>query len=303
MSLIFIMLGMIGIRRYLHRYFISLGEGNEHSELNFILLVISVLLIVVAGSIINDYFDVRSDRVNRPLRVVVDKKLKKRWAIIFHWTFSCLALLIAIYLSWYYSTFVFVIVHALSILLLWLFCVSWKKKSFIGTITIAFLIVLVAFITIEWTKLDTSISSSIFRKIPDQTFGIPMVFVIIAYIMIIFLQIIARELFKNIENVRGDIASNNKTLIVILGIPNSKRIIKFIIILFPIFYISFLIISFYLSLSIHWSYTWAIFLIALINLGIFFSLHQEKYIISIGNLKLFTEMTVLLMIIHFFVLG
>src|SRR5437764_15480793 len=51
---------------------------------DFILLSLSSVLIAAAGYIINDYFDLSIDRVNKPQRVVVEKIIKRRWAIIWH---------------------------------------------------------------------------------------------------------------------------------------------------------------------------------------------------------------------------
>jgi len=300
MSLIFIVCGMVGLKHYLQQHFQTISKVQP-SEFTFWLLVISVLLITSGGSIINDYFDVRTDRVNRPLRVIVDKQLKKRWAIIFHWTFNCLAFCIAVYLSWYYRTLTFVIVHTIAILLLWNYSIAWKKKTFIGNISVPFLIVLLTFVTIQWAKLDMSIKGDYMQILIDKIFDVPIVFVIISYMQIIFLQMIARDLFKNIENIRGDIANNNHTLVVVLGIEHSKKIIRFIIILPPIMYLCFLLLGHFLSLSINWTKIWAISLITLINIGIYISLKQKKYIVSVNNLKLFTEIAIILMIVHLFI--
>src|SRR5215207_5726604 len=43
------------------------------------------VLIAAAGYIINDYFDLNIDRVNKPEKLVVDKVIKRRWAILWHW--------------------------------------------------------------------------------------------------------------------------------------------------------------------------------------------------------------------------
>ena len=52
------------------------------------LLVASSVLIAAAGYIINDYFDMHIDSVNKPDKVVVDKQVKRRWAIMWHLVLS-----------------------------------------------------------------------------------------------------------------------------------------------------------------------------------------------------------------------
>jgi len=54
----------------------------------FYLLALSSVLIAAAGYIINDYFDLNIDRVNKPDRLVVEKLIKRRWTIIWHWILS-----------------------------------------------------------------------------------------------------------------------------------------------------------------------------------------------------------------------
>ena len=54
----------------------------------FALLSLSSVLIAAAGYIINDYFDLNIDRINKPGRVVVEKVIKRRWAIVWHWVLS-----------------------------------------------------------------------------------------------------------------------------------------------------------------------------------------------------------------------
>lgn len=47
------------------------------SDFYFFILVLSTLLITAAGYAINDYFDTRTDRLNKPERVVIDRKISR----------------------------------------------------------------------------------------------------------------------------------------------------------------------------------------------------------------------------------
>ena len=67
---------------------------------DFFLLSLSSVLIAAAGYIINDYFDLNIDRINKPEKIVVEKIIKRRWAIIWHWILSGMGILIGFYLSW-----------------------------------------------------------------------------------------------------------------------------------------------------------------------------------------------------------
>ena len=69
------------------------------TEIDFFLLVLSTVLIAAAGYIINDYFDIRIDEVNRPATNLVGKTIKRRIAIVSHTTFNILGVLIGLYVS------------------------------------------------------------------------------------------------------------------------------------------------------------------------------------------------------------
>src|ERR1700743_3808854 len=74
-------------------------QPHKLTPLLFYLLTASSVLIAAAGYIINDYFDLNIDRVNKPNRLVVDKIIKRRWTILWHWILSGIGLLISFYVS------------------------------------------------------------------------------------------------------------------------------------------------------------------------------------------------------------
>jgi len=63
------------------------------------LLSVSTMLIAAAGYIINDYYDVKIDFINKPDRVVVGRSITRRYALFLHGIFSGMGILIGIYLS------------------------------------------------------------------------------------------------------------------------------------------------------------------------------------------------------------
>src|SRR5207249_9067458 len=66
----------------------------------FIALIAASVLIAAAGYIINDYFDLNIDLVNKPNKLVVDKIIKRRWAIIWHLVLSGAGVLCSAYVAW-----------------------------------------------------------------------------------------------------------------------------------------------------------------------------------------------------------
>src|SRR5690348_9789169 len=76
------------------------GFELQLSNINFFLLVLSTVMIAAAGYIINDYFDVNIDKINKPERMVIDKGVKRRVAIGAHTLINILAILIGLYVSY-----------------------------------------------------------------------------------------------------------------------------------------------------------------------------------------------------------
>src|SRR5580698_2522985 len=105
----------------------------------FYLLAFSSVLIAAAGYIINDYFDLNIDRVNKPDRLVVDKLIKRRWAIIWHWVLSGFGVLIGVYISWKIRNILIGTTHIVTVVMLWFYSTTFKRKLIIGNIIISLL--------------------------------------------------------------------------------------------------------------------------------------------------------------------
>jgi len=67
---------------------------------NFILLSVASVLIAAAGYIINDYFDINIDQINKPTANVVDKIVSRRWAMAWHFVLSGFGIILSAWLAW-----------------------------------------------------------------------------------------------------------------------------------------------------------------------------------------------------------
>lgn len=280
LNLLIIVLTMVGIRKYM----LLFTENNEISVINFWLLVFSTILIAAAGNIINDYFDVRADRVNRPQSVIIGKHIKRRWAIVLHWNFNIAAFTIAIYLGWYYQSFVFLIIHFTSISFLWWYSVSLKKKPVIGNFVIAILTVLVIYLTQKFILIDGYPTDYTRSDLYDTTFFIPSLHVIQIFMAMAFIQNFAREIIKDVEDVKGDTVIGARTIPMLMGKSFTTKLIGTLLLLFPVIYFIG-IFSFFESFD--WFSSLPITLAAVTNSIAFvaaFSLEQQKAITWMKNL-------------------
>ncbi len=191
------------------------------AEINFFLLVLSTVLIAAAGYIINDYFDVGIDRVNKPERMVIDKGIKRRVAMLYHTFFTVIAILIAIYVALRVGPIKLAAVHVLCAAGLWFYSTTFKRKFLIGNILISIFTALVPLIVgvyelIAVREAYTPIYSDLsLREEWTYVLGISFFAFILTWI---------REIIKDMEDVEGDEKYGCKTMPIVLGIQTSKWI-------------------------------------------------------------------------------
>lgn len=288
-NLLIIVLTMVGVRSYLLQF----GMESDFSEFNFWLLVFSTVVIAAAGNIINDYFDVRADRLNRPHSVIVGKHIKRRWAIVLHWSFNVIAFCIALYLGWYYQSFLFLIIHFSSITFLWWYSVSLKKKPIIGNLVVSFLTVLVIYLVQQFVSMDNySVQTT-----NDTIFDIPFSYIVWIFMGMAFVQNFAREIIKDAEDVQGDLVIGARTIPMILGNKATIRLIGIVLLLFPLIYFTGILFFFE---KFNWLGSLPITLAAITNVFIFFTAFFSKEEQSVIFIKRLLKLSMFLGVIYLF---
>lgn len=201
-NLLAILLTMIGVAYFLHKQ--NPYEVIDFDAFHYGLLVFSTLVIAAAGHIINDYFDLKADRINKPDDLILSKYLNKRWAILANWIFNIIGFLIALVLSWHYHTLLFVFVHLLSINLLWFYSAYWKRKLVLGSAVLAALPALVLFLS-SWFFQVLNESSAPFSPYQESTWSTYLDYRFIYFVGICaFFINLSREIFKDIRDIPGD---------------------------------------------------------------------------------------------------
>jgi len=214
-NLLIILMTMIGVAYYLMKT--NSFQKVDFHYLDYFLLIFSTMIIAAAGNVINDYFDVKADRINKPEKVIISKFMKPRWAILWHWTFNLVAFLIAVYLSVKYETLIFVFVHLLSINLLWFYSVQLKRKLIISNLIIAFLTALVPLLSVWFFKVlnESSIPFSPYR---EESWSTYLDYSFVYFLAICaFIQNFAREINKDIHDIQGDMVAHVESLPMKIG--------------------------------------------------------------------------------------
>ena len=224
---------MVTLTMYLMRFFIirpMLGINSfelQLSELDFFILVMATVLITAAGYVINDYFDTRTDLLNRPETVVVGKSLHRRVAIRLHIVLTVLGVAAGFFVSYKIQLqslgFTYVFVSGI----LWFYSTNYKRQFLIGNIIVAFLSALVPLMVFlyELPLLNKTYGQIMLANHANFNF---LLYWGLGYAFFAFITTLNREIIKDVEDFEGDKAYGMNTLPVNLGIAKSKWIIGFI---------------------------------------------------------------------------
>jgi len=181
-------------------------------------LAVASVLIAAAGYIINDYFDLDIDQVNKPGNIIIQKFIKRRWAIFWHMGLSFAGVLITFILSWKIGNWVIGPVNLATVFLLLFYSTTFKKKFLIGNIIISLLTAWVVFVLyICELDLVTLTQQVMYHAAMTRIFKLAVLYGGFAFVISL-----VREVIKDMEDIKGDEKYGCKTMPVVWGIPASK---------------------------------------------------------------------------------
>ncbi|OQP56950.1 ubiquinone biosynthesis protein UbiA [Niastella vici] len=184
----------------------------------FITLIAASVLIAAAGYIINDYFDLNIDLVNKPSKLVVEKIIKRRWAIIWHLVLSSLGVLCSAYVAWKTRAWWLIPANIGCVGALWFYSTTFKKKLLSGNVIISLLT--------AWTILVIGfITHYVVFKRPDMYAGVnasKLMRLTFLYAGFAFITSLIREVVKDMEDIAGDARYGCRTMPIVWGINVSK---------------------------------------------------------------------------------
>jgi len=206
------------------------------SDFDFVLLSISILFITAGGYIINDVYDVQTDRINKPHKQLLGKSIhlktaKKTYAII-----TIFGVALGLYLSISKELYSYSLLFIGISLSLYIYAVFLKRTPLLGNILVALcvsFIILTLLLFERPNELPNNIImvfQQLFTSIGISTAGL-------FYIIFSFLSTLIREIVKDIEDVNGDHAQKMKTLPLVIGKQRANRIAVFFTVCLLVFLI------------------------------------------------------------------
>ena len=240
---------------------------NENSliDTSFILMLTASILIAAAGYIINDYFDVNIDQVNKPSKVVVSLIISRRWVIFWHLIFSMSGIYLTTIAFPFKDYWHLHLANIVSVLLLWFYSTNLKKKIIIGNVVIALLT--------AWSIGVVYFSKFTFHQLSNPPIinpsSIRFFKLMILYTSFAFILTLVREALKDIEDMEGDEKYGCRTLPIAWGLKPTKVYISvwIVVVIAVLSIIQLYVVSFGWWMGI-------IYCIAFIILPLFFVLYK-----------------------------
>ncbi|QMW00846.1 geranylgeranylglycerol-phosphate geranylgeranyltransferase [Spirosoma foliorum] len=205
------------------------------TDTGFWLLSFSTVCIAAAGYIINDYFDVKIDLINKPQRVIIGRYLKRRVAIGIHQGLNVIGCLIGLYLSkWVF------LIDVVAVSLLWFYSANFKRQPLIGNIVISLL-----------SSLSLLVLAIYYRQNANM---------VLMYALFSFGISLIREIIKDMQDIRGDARFGCRTIPIIWGLRRTKYLLYVLVGVF-------VVTLFLIAGSLHNSRLILIFLLLLIPIA------------------------------------
>ncbi|CAI8263060.1 MAG: hypothetical protein CNE98_04930 [Bacteroidetes bacterium MED-G17] len=169
-------------------------------DINLHLIVFATAFVVASGFLLNSFYNLEKDLINRPKKTISEQIVGKRWIINTYFIFSCLGPLISIFIS--RNVFIFYLIFCVAI---WFYFHKLQKLPILREVSASFL----------------SIASFVCVAIYFNIFT----FFLLAYGILFTIIIFTREIIKGLENHKGDKRLGYSSLAVLIGKKWTKRLV------------------------------------------------------------------------------
>lgn len=182
----------------------------------FLLLMFGSVFIAAAGYIINDYFDLNIDLVNKPEKMVVESVISRRLVIIWHLLLSIIGIAIGFYIDVKTNVRFLGFANAACVLLLFLYSISLKKKLLWGNILIS-LLTAWTILVVGWCETSKLLQPNLIGASTEKITRLSFLFAGFAFVISLI-----REVIKDMEDIEGDSKYGCNTMPIAWGINATK---------------------------------------------------------------------------------
>lgn len=184
------------------------------------LLITATTLIAAGGYVLNDYFDVKIDALNKPGKLIIGKLLTRQFALVLYQVLSAAGIFGGLILSYMLKSYTLAFIFIVTPGLLWFYSASYKRQFMTGNIVVAMvagLAILIIPIT-QTAILEQSYGLLIYNtSIPKQLYLSAAGFAVFS-----FLLTWIREIIKDMEDEYGDRELECRTMPIVWGISKTR---------------------------------------------------------------------------------
>ena len=215
LNLIIIAIAIVVLRYSYHGAFANCGDWLLEC-----LFTLPLVFLAAGGNIINDYFDIKEDRINKPERALVGRVLKRRIALVSHWTLTAIGIVLAASLCWKIGNYIPLVIAIAISFVLFFYSTKLKGRVLIGNFAVAASISSV--IPFSYAdEIDTSMTTLMNLTMFIWEFG--------GLLGLTFIIVFTRELVKDIEDIDGDKKAGHLTFPIAYSPQASWRLINVLI--------------------------------------------------------------------------
>lgn len=166
------------------------------------LMMLSITCIAAGGYVINDYFDIKIDRINKPDQLIVTQSITKDAAMHCHQLLTILGAAMGLAVAWWCRSWVIGLTMILVPGLLWFYSSSYKRQFIIGNVIVAFLAALPSLVVamanvgyLQHQYGDILVYSPVSHDLYVWLGG---------FALFAFLTTLMREMVKDMQDQQGD---------------------------------------------------------------------------------------------------
>ena len=205
---------LINIGLYLSAIFLLHSESEWISTLldrDLHIIILSLDFFIMAGYIINAFYDFEKDLVNNPKGTVFSRIVSKTFCLRTYFLFNFLGTVLAAFVDWKILFY-----NCVLCFMLWLYSHKLRKMLLVGELS-ASVLTIAPFVSLSLYYWHTNLK-------------------IFLYIGFLFVLTLTREMVKKLVGMKGDLVYGEKSLPIVWGVPKTKVLIYLTMLtsLFPI---------------------------------------------------------------------
>lgn len=232
----------------------------------FLLLVIATLFIGAGGYVINDVLDIELDRINKPARQVIGRKISEEAGNKLHFNLTAIGIVFGIAFSYLSGNIFLGILFVVIPTALFYYSFKYKYLPVTGNLVVAILAALV--VMIYWLFEFYHLKSQ-----PEIFIDASLYFTwinrfVLAFALFAFLTTLIREIIKDAQDIAGDTRFGCRTLPIILGFRATRYLLLSLEIL------TLAAVAWFQVTLMRTGYSWMVYILGLTQALLLFSMHK-----------------------------